>query len=456
MTATPGSLWDKVDVVVLRDGEPETPSKDPKPDKEASARQLRRHLRILDVMGVVFWLYVLLKLFVFDVDRELVEAVFPNSDGLTNYRILFFLAVLVLVVVLTKRKWIAILYIGYVLFYPLVVLLWKLPRLIYKTKSWLVALAAVNVITAVFRDFKFNIITKSLALVALLLILASDNALVLVPASLALVLLLLVTLYRSIKASLSGSRFLDLQKSALKRFGESDFVEQFVHVPESLRDAELEKFDKDQMTEFVGKLGNGLLAVRVTYFWAYQLERYRQSQAPSFFTFLTYVWLFLISVITVWALNLSVLKIDPGQFDFATYPSNLQVLYYSFVSFALNGIPALEPVGDTAIVIKLVAGLMGLLLFGALVTNLLLVARKRHDDELATTVEAFKGQARSLESEFDQEFEIAPEAALDWLREIGSGIVGLLGFFSSRIPADFFDPEKGKPGTGGTGTGQPQ
>ena len=433
------SLWDKVDVLVLREGEPSEPKKEPTSDKEDSSRRLRRHLRILDVLGVVFWLYVVLKLFVYDVDRELLTAL--GAEGLANYRFFFFLAILVLIVALTKRKGVALLYVGYVLFFPFVILLWKLPRLIYKTRSWLVALAAVNVVTAVFRDFKFNVVTKSLVLLALLCVFVADTAFILVPASITLVVLLLITLYRSISATLTGSRFIDLQKSALKKIGESDFVEQFVQVPENLRDDEVEKFDKDQMTEFIGKLSNGLLAVRVTYFWAYQLERYRQSQAPTFFAFLTYVWLFIISVVTVWALNLAVLKIDPDQFTFAMYPSNLQVLYYSFVSFALNGIPALEPVGDVAITIKIMAGLMGLLLFGALITNLVLVARKRHDEELARTIEGFKGRARAMEAEFGQEFDIAPEAAVEWLKEIGSGAVRLLAFFTSRIPSDFFDPE---------------
>jgi hypothetical protein len=440
------TLWDKVDVVVWREGgEASAPSKEPAQDKKDSSRRLRRHLRILDILGVAFWLYVVLKLFVYDVDRQLLSAV--GVEGLANYRLFFFLAVLVMIVVLTKRKVVALLYLGYVLFFPIVVLLWKVPRLIYRTRSWLVALAAVNVVTAVFRDFKFNVVTKSLALLALLCIFVADTAFILVPASITLVVLLLITLYRSISAALSGSRFIDLQKSALKKLEGATFVEQFVQVPENLRNDEIEKFDKEQMDEFIGKLSNGLLAVRVTYFWAYQLERYRQSQAPTFFAFLTYVWLFFISVVTVWALNLALLQIDAEQFNFAIYPSNLQVLYYSFVSFALNGIPAMEPVGDVAIAIKIMAGVMGLLLFGALLTNLFLVARKRHDEDLATTIEGVKGRARVMEAEFGQEFEIPPEDAVEWLREIGSGAIRLLAFFTSRIPTDFLDPEGRDRGT---------
>lgn len=305
---------------------------------------------LLDILGVLIWTYVFLKLFVFDVDRALLEWLAPDLLPVLNYRFFLFLGVMAVLVLLARKYWLALLY---VFFFPLVVLFWKIPRLIYRTKSWLFAFASINVVASFIKDFKFNFLTKTLAVFAMLGILLSSRPGILVPASLLLLCLLFVSYYRNVRASFLPSRFIDLQVTAIEKVIEWEPVTTNIYIAEDLKQPSIQRFDEDQLRRFASSLSAGLLTVRGIYFWAYQLERYRQSPAVSFFSFLSYAWLFIITVVTAWLVNLSLLKLDPGLFQFSDYPSNITVLYYSLSSLYLSGIPAMEPVGDPAIGFKI-------------------------------------------------------------------------------------------------------
>jgi hypothetical protein len=117
------------------------------------------------------------------------------------------------------------------------------------------------------------------------------------------------------------------------------------------------------------------------------------------------------------------------------------MLYYSVASLALNGIPAVEPVGDLAILVKVLAGVMGLLLITTLFVNLFFSSRQqRQEAALREAVVKLKDRARKLEARLRDEYEVSTEEALKWLEQLGTGFVRLLTFISSRIPDDFLKP----------------
>jgi hypothetical protein len=432
------SIWQKVDLSVL--------AKQPVPDsaieseqeKRRHARRTRRLFLLLDITGSLVWVYVFLKLFVFDVDRALMEHLAPNAIAILNYRFFFLLAIIACVVLFAKKYWLPL---SYILFFPLVILLWKVPRLVYKTRSWLVLFAVINVIASFVEDFKFNFLAKTVAIFCILGILLSHSAIILIPASLALLAVLLSSYYRVIRSSFVASRFIDMQEKAITRMSEWEPVTSQMRIADDLRQPGVVKFDEEQLRRFAGSLSLGLLFVRAIYFWAYQLERYRQSPVVSFFSFMSYAWLLAISALTVWMLNLSLLKLDPAAFDFSRYPSNMQVLYYSVSGFVLNSVRAIEPVGDAAIALKIATGFFGILLLATFAANLLFSSRQqRQEAALSRAVEDLKQRAKTVEERIGIEYEVSAEDALLWLQKVGTGFVRWISLISSRIPDDFLGP----------------
>jgi hypothetical protein len=214
-------------------------------------------------------------------------------------------------------------------------------------------------------------------------------------------------------------------------------------VDEDLKRPEIQRFNEVQLNNFVGKVSTGLLIHRSLYFWAYQLDRYRDSPAPSFFSSLAYVWLFVISVITFWMANIALLKIDPSGFSFMEYPSNLQVLLYTLRGFTLGGLESLEPVGDWQVAMSIGAGVTGVLLLTTLVANIVFTTRVRRQSEaIRDLVGEMKERARAFEKRLSVDYEIPIADAFARLQELGRGLVSWIAYLSAKIPPDFVDDSK--------------
>src|SRR5882672_9689372 len=136
-----------------------------------------------DLVATLFWLYAIVKLFVFDVDVYLVSLTSSEFVWLLNYKFLILLA-LILVAMLVTRSLVLGFAIAYVALYPFVILFWKLPRFVWKQQSWLFAFAILNAAIGLIRSFKRDFISGTLFLISTVLILNSVNHYVLYGSSL--------------------------------------------------------------------------------------------------------------------------------------------------------------------------------------------------------------------------------------------------------------------------------
>jgi hypothetical protein len=90
----------------------------------------------LDLVAILFWLYAVVKLFVFDVDVYFASLAGPEFVWLLNYKLLILLG-FVLIAMLITRSLVLGLSVVYIAVYPLVICFWKLPRLVWKQQSWI-------------------------------------------------------------------------------------------------------------------------------------------------------------------------------------------------------------------------------------------------------------------------------------------------------------------------------
>jgi hypothetical protein len=120
------SIWDKVgDAVILPAATAQTAPAEPTQASSVKNRiPARWYFRLLDAASVIVWTYVVLTLFVVNVDRKAVDAV-GVDPGLLDYKLFAIIGIAaVLVFAFGKGVIIPVLYI---LLFPLVVLFWKVP-----------------------------------------------------------------------------------------------------------------------------------------------------------------------------------------------------------------------------------------------------------------------------------------------------------------------------------------
>jgi hypothetical protein len=105
------------------------------PKAEATAPPQTRSQRAIwfaiEAVAILFWLYALMKVFVFDLDNYLVARFLPSYQHLLAFKFPVLLGVVAVALLLVRKKWL----IGpciYTALYPFIVVLWKIPKFLFK------------------------------------------------------------------------------------------------------------------------------------------------------------------------------------------------------------------------------------------------------------------------------------------------------------------------------------
>ena len=175
------------------------------------------------------------------------------------------------------------------------------------------------------------------------------------------------------------------------------------------------------------------------YFWAYQLERYRQSATLHFFGLVSYLWLFLQTVAVFSIANYTLLRFKPSGFNFEESPSGLKIVWYSLSSLFVNGIDGLSPKSDAAIGLTIIAGIAGPFILAVLVLHFVQSVRQsRQDSEIRATISAMKNVAHKLDDRLRVEYGVGANEAYDRLQRYGRSLLsGVIEFVALRVPQDF-------------------
>lgn len=127
----------------------------------ASTAPSRSIQLIRECIAITFWIYVVLKLFVFDVDVYAAQKFFPSAAWVLNFKFIILLC-LAAILVLIFRSFSIVVWIAYIVFYPLIVLFWKIQRSLYKTQKWVVAFAILNATVSFFRSIRYNLLVSAI------------------------------------------------------------------------------------------------------------------------------------------------------------------------------------------------------------------------------------------------------------------------------------------------------
>jgi hypothetical protein len=420
-------IWAKVNPELVV--EPSQPQAAAKPATSNSARRTRKvAIGVLDVIASAFWLYILLKLFVFDVDSAIL-------GGLAHYRFFFFVAGAVWIVILFRTTWLTVAVFAYIGLFPLVVVGWKLPRVLYKTRSSIAALAAVNALTSLVADLRHSIVIGGATAFLGLVIAVSHSPAILAVAGAGVVVLLVEAIYRTIRLSVGRARFLRLQQAAIRRVVSSKPFQAAVSPGEELLRADVVRFNEAQQTMFVQRLGTAVIVHRVLDYWSYQLDTYRRSAAPLFFNALSYIWLVVRVVLGLTFLNLALYHANPAAFSYHERPSFLVFLRYVVAALSGSEIEALHAKNGVANAISLATTAFSVLVLSALVASSALGYRsKREDAEITQTMSQLHAEGQELEERLAEEFEVSLPEAVQRLEELKFGLLGVITFLSSRLP----------------------
>ena len=400
-------------------------------------RRWRRVRPFMDIAASMFWLWLFFKLFITDIDRKLLDFGGVDAGWLVEYRAFFFVGLIAVITLVATRNRV-LLGIAYVALFPLVVLLWKIPKTLIKTRSWITFFAVANVVSGLISSFRYAVLAGAIGLFATLFILASDNGTLLAISALSLMAILGVSYFRTIRFAVRPSRFLEIQEKAIERAVDSEKLGELVALNEELKSDEVERFNAQQQDQFVQSLTNGVLANRVLGFWAFELDEYRQSPFSLVFNLAGYIWLLVETTFVLSLVNYAMYKGDQGAFTFVNAPSLITFVRYVLASFGGGEIAAIQAHSDLARAISIASTLIGVVfLLGFGITLFLSIRKGRQDQAIRSAIRRIQAQGQVLEERLRAEYEVSLSEAIERLVELRAALAGIITYLSSRIPSDF-------------------
>ncbi|MGP4101822.1 hypothetical protein [Nonomuraea sp. KM90] len=430
---TDSSLWDRVSSAPRR-----------RAAKQQSGKQVEtpgvrspspRKLRGAQVIALLLWLYIFVKMFFLDIDYVLITELFPDAPWVLDLRIILIAGLLVALVHSFRRY---VWWILYIVFFPVILAAWHVPLRLYKFWSWDLAIALTQIAYSVGRNYKANISVRVAEICCIFLVAGVKPPILMLPLGSVLLLCLIWTFARTFISVFASRHFLRAHAEVAKRILRSGQVMKWSSLPQSLSKSRAKRFNTRQTEELAKSLSSALLVIKASDFYAYRLDRYRKSPAPYILSLLSYVVLFAYTTVNLAIVNVVVYKFSTSQFKLDQEFSFLGFLHYALSSLALNGVDGIVPVGDIAIALKVFSGFFGAVVGLTLLVDVFFSFKKQRDDEIAReTIDAIKTEAGRVVTRVESEYQITHREALQRLQDLGlATTLGMVLWFSAQIPED--------------------
>ena len=294
-----------------------------------------------EVVAVLFWIYVLTKLFVFDIDIFLVNKFFPEYAFLLNFKFFILIGTIAVIWLITKNKYI-LSWLLYIFFYPAIILFWKIPVFVFKQKSWLFAFALINALISFFKSIKYNFIIAALFLVSAAVIFSFSSEKLLWPVILIIFVILTIVYFQKFISIFRPSSIFQVHIkifSAIRKHGIASFS-----LDESIKNLPVESLDPKQLEKRTANLQISVLFNRICLFAVKKLRDYQNSRLNIVSYVFTILLLIVLTIFSFAIINLGLFKINHEFFSFSTIPSFFTFFYYSFNNLLFNSIQEITPV----------------------------------------------------------------------------------------------------------------
>jgi hypothetical protein len=403
-------------------------------EMKSAQRQLRKWVRVVDVIAVVVWAYVLSKAS-FDFDLALVALVAPDFRWIVDYRVLFVLAVLaVLVLVFKKRKhlW----SIPYIVAFPLVVLVWKLPRTLWRLGNWNLAFGVIHAFTSAVVTFRSTLILGAVTILSAVAVVAHWSTPSTIVGMLALTVAYLIGLGITIMRIFLPAKFIRLQRDAILKFSTKPGPGK--RRGTAPKPTDVDSWTQQEATQFLTNTGISIMSAQGVYFWAYRLEQYRKSLVAYIVNptvvFLLGIWT--VAVVTVLTKGLH--SMDSGQFVFADPPSGFTFFHYSLNACFFGEVDALKPKGDWAFAFHSASSIvMSGIILSLIPTFISTWRSQRSDAEADDAIAALKTRAADMARALDRDFGEDMDQLAARLLAFNWGLQGVLGWLMKQLPPDW-------------------
>jgi hypothetical protein len=375
-----------------------------------------------ELFSISFWTYALIKLFIFDLDIYVIDHLLPAYQWIIYYKIIILLGALAIFGLFT-RKATAVGFALYIIFYPFIVLFYRLPCTIYKRGNWIVILYLLNSVVLFFRSFRYKLVSSCLYATSYLLILLCDAKYILYPSIVTLLVLIVISLIRRFVSAFKSDNLFKFYKRGLdavqRRIAETRATE------DPLGNLTLAQMDQNQIQIWSQNLQSQLLMNRIFLFAAKKIREYRNSNLTMGINIVSILGLWLGIVFTFAAINFGLYKVVP-QLYHVIDPTFFEFFRYSFEAAFCVTIDNLIAVKPLAQAIFMAQVFFTFVIVATFFSTLVTVSKEQSNHQLDSLIDNLEQQGADAESFINSHFRLSLDAALDELQRLQAGLVTVL------------------------------
>ncbi|XOB41392.1 MAG: hypothetical protein ACKKMW_01530 [Candidatus Nealsonbacteria bacterium] len=419
------------EIIQTTEKKKEIVSKEPKKEK-TTINKFSSFLK--EVVALLFWTYVLLKLFVFDIDIWLINKYLPRYAWLLKFKLLFLIVFIAVIWLVTRNKHI-LSWSFYILFYPVIFFLWKIPTFVFKQKSWIFAFAFVNAVISFFKSVKHNFIMFTLFVVSSVTIFTSLNEKLLWIMILALFLVISIIYIRRFTLLFKPSSIFQIYKkifSATKSYGAKQTT--LFALDDDIKNLPIESLDKKQLEKRTTNLQTSVLFNRICFFAAKKLRDYQDSGFNVMSYILNVLLLIILTVFSFAVINFGLFKISDGFFSYSAVPKFFTFFYYSFNNLLFNSIKEIAPIMPISQIVLMIEQFFAFILVVIFISLLFSIRNQKHTEELNEAIKGIEAQGVEIEGFIKDEYKInSIEDAMVELKKMKAGLIKFIYKITENI-----------------------
>lgn len=383
-----------------------------------------------EIVGALFWLFLIIKIFFYDIDSLVLTSIDPQFNVILRYKFFIFIGVTALLWLILGNKRFAKLFFT-ILFFPWILLFWRVPRIFWKSKSWIGVFSSIGIAFTFFSSLKTNFVIFTILSLSILAIAVSDSQLLLIVAIVFLFFYLLYHYFKKIKYAFSPSHIFTIQTEVINKYWNK--IKDYFRLTDDIKHANLDSMNSTQKEKWCNNLQYLLIVNRLFFFITSKLKRFQKSRLNIAYYFASLFFTIIITVLIFSLQFVATYKLDSNSFNSAPKGNFFFFMYYSFNTLFNSSVSNFYPISDFARFMESSEKLFSFVLLAILFFLFTSIIKDKHNDEISEVIGSMTKKGHELEGLLTVEYKMNLAQAIDLLNKIKGNLLQVIYYFANNI-----------------------
>ena len=353
-------------------------------------------------VSLVIWTYVILKLFVFDVDVKLMQHINPGFTWILDYKFIFILLFIVILWVSAGTQKF-MLKLGKFLVFPVLLIFWQIPKFFYNKGLWFLLFGYFSRIISFFLNLRTSLILLTVFLTSCFFLFKYNNPYFIFSAIAGFILLLIYHFYDRILMffsplrvfSLDISKYIDKLQLNENEKGEEYLYKFLANKNIFIKQEEINENDANiPPLEFDDpkKLLRPVLFFTALTFFNAGLKKIRDTGIYRIFLCLKFVNTIVWITVLFALINFAIYKLLPFDYTITEPVRFFDFIFYSFNNLFFNSIGYITPSGLYSRMASMCAPFVGIIMLAIYAGLLFSIHGRKSKKDLEAIIEFSNNQ----------------------------------------------------------------